>query len=55
MYSGDPRIKLIYEHPLVDKHGHSGACVLGMSSVLLRTDCHNELLRFEKIEMLFCF
>ena len=25
MYSGDPRIKLIYDHHLVDKHGHSGA------------------------------
>lgn len=25
MYSGDPRIELIIEHPLVDNHGHSGA------------------------------
>lgn len=25
MFSNDPRVKLIDEHPLVDQHGHSGA------------------------------
>lgn len=42
MYSGDPRIKLIYGHPLVDKHGHSGSS-FGMCARNVQNIANNRL------------